>query len=148
MRAIVAVVLLLVAAAASAFAWERHQALAQKAAELARSTAEAEKARASLRSLQGEMDALRKEATEQKVAMEQLQADLNAARLQVDAEKEVGVRLREENAKLKEAVAVLARMRPRSEGPAYAPPTAVTPKPLIVAPAGRGAAVGAPQRAQ
>jgi septal ring factor EnvC (AmiA/AmiB activator) len=150
MKTLVTAVLLIATLAAGGLAWQQHQLLRNARSELARTNDELQRTKDLIRAMDVTLAALRKEAAEQKMALDQLQADLNIARTNVETEKAVSARLRDENAKLKESVAVLARMRGRSEAPPALPsvaPSTAPPRPML-APGGRGTAAGAPQRAQ
>jgi len=142
----VAVVFVILALAAVAFAWQKHRALETAQLELADTTARLQKAEAKIKPLEASVEALRKESATQQQALEQARAELASAKTFLEAEKDSGARLREDLARTKEQLAALvaAASRPRSPQtmPSSSIPTLVRPVPMRIAPAVSGKAVG------
>lgn len=109
--------------------------------ELADTTARLQKAEAKLPALQAAVDTLRKETEAQKIAVDQLRSEVASAKAFFEAEKESGVRLRDELARTKELL--MATIKSRMPTQAVAPPMLVRPAPMRVLPAGSGVSIGA-----
>jgi len=143
------VLAVIIAVAATAFAWQRNQALEEARAALAGANSQLQKAQAELRSTSAEVAVLRKESAEQKLALDQQRAELATAKAFLDSERAATVRIREELTKAMELVASLSRPRAAQAAPAFATPQLVRPQaPMVIRAAPGGAAVGAARRAQ
>jgi septal ring factor EnvC (AmiA/AmiB activator) len=118
MKTILIAVAAVLVVAAGAFAWQRHQSLAQTKAELARVNSELQRTRSDLQAARGELATLQRQAAEQKLALDQLQADLSTARAFLEAEKGIGARLRDELLKAKEERSGGAKARTAKAKPA------------------------------
>ncbi len=139
------VVALIAAVAAAGFTWQGNQTLE---AALAGANAQLQKTQSDLRSVTGEVAALRKESVEQKMALEQQRAELATAKGFLDAERAATARIREELAKAKEQIAFMTRSRAAQSTPAHLVPMPVRPPPMVIRAAPSGTAGRNAVRAQ
>jgi septal ring factor EnvC (AmiA/AmiB activator) len=151
---ILAIFLAILALAAAGFAWERNQALEAAKVELADANARLQKAEARIKPLEESVAALRKETATQQQALEQMRGELVSTKAFFEAERDFGLRLRDELSKVKELLAAAFKGRGPQAAPTPAlPPGMVMPSiprppPMRVERAGSGAAYGAPAPAR
>ena len=137
---------LVIAVAAGAVAFARHQAASTAAAEVASLKAEAQKAQADLKVARAERDALRKEAAELELQARQLRSAADVAGRFLEAEKAVSARLREDLAMASARLAAAGSRQTRPSdalAPRLVPLQRSAPFTVRVAPGGSPAAVGA-----
>lgn len=146
---VLAIVSLIGAIAAAGFAWQRTQALEATRLELADANSRLQKAEARIKPLEASVEALRKESEASQKAVEQMRGELAGAKAFFEAERDMGLRLRDELAKTKEMLASAmkgrgpqANTQPAALPPFLLQPMPVRPAPVRVAPAGAGASVG------
>lgn len=150
----VTVLSVILALAAAGFAWEKNRALEAGKLELADANARVHKAEARIKPLEASVEALRKETATQQQALEQMRGELDSAKAFFEAERDFGLRLRDELAKVKEQLAVAYKGRgpQAATAPALPPglvlPSIVRPAPMRVERAGSGASFGAPAPAR
>lgn len=144
---VLAIVSLIGAIAAAGFAWQRTQALEATRLELADANSRLQKAEARIKPLEASVEALRKESEASQRAVEQMRGELAGAKAFFEAERDMGLRLRDELARTKEMLASAMKGRgPQAAAPPADPrsmvPMLVRPAPVRIAPAGAGASVG------
>jgi peptidoglycan hydrolase CwlO-like protein len=150
MKSIPLILAIVVAIAASGFAWQRNQALDEARAALSGANTQLQKAQADLKSVTAEVAPLRKEAADQKATIDQLQAELSSARAFLEAERAATARIRDELTLTKEKMAFMDRSRaaPSAQpGLGYPAPTMIRPSapPMVIrAVPSTGNTVGAP----
>jgi len=134
--------------AAAGFAWQRNGALEATRLELADANSRLQKAEARIKPLEATVETLRKESADRQQALDQLRGEFTNTRAFYEAERDMGLRLREELARAREQLAAAMRGRGPQAGvpppdPRSLVPMLVRPAPVRIAPAGSGAAVGA-----
>ena len=145
-----AIAAVVAALAAAGFAWQRTQALEAARLELADVSARLQKAEARIKPLEASVEALRKESEASQKAVEQMRGELASTKAFFEAERDMGLRLRDELAKTKEmlASAMKGRGPQANTQPTTLPPflmqqMPVRPPPAVrIAPGGVGASVG------
>ena len=149
MKTITIVVALAAALAAGGFAWQKHKELNEARAESMAQQVQLAKSRADLAKMGAEVEVLKKNVAEQKMEADKLRAELTTAQAFLEAEKALGLRLREDLAKAKEQLASASRARPAQAAPART----TQPQPMVIqapvtviraAPAGRAVGAGSP----
>lgn len=114
MGKIIVLVVLLAAAGAGYFAWQKMGEVDRLQADLANAKSGLDKARGDLRKAQQETTALSKEVTELKISTDQMRADRDAVRTAMETEQAAGERLRAELALAKSQVSYLSARAPAS----------------------------------
>lgn len=125
--------------AAAGFAWQRTQALEAAKLELADVNSRLQKAEALIKPLEASVEALRKESEASQKAVEQMRGELAGAKAFFEAERDMGLRLRDELARTKEmlASAMKGRGTQASTQPSTLPPFMTLPMPVRPPPAVR-----------
>ena len=125
-------VLAVAAVAIAGFAWNRHQSLEATRAELSATSSKLQQAEARIKPLEASVESLRAETAAQQKSLEQLKTEVANAKVFLEVEKEAGIRLRDELARMKEAFALAMRGRgPQAASPTQLPPGMI---PMLVRP--------------